>query len=78
MPKRDAQVVFRQMLDHAQEAVALTRNRTRESLKGDRTLSLAAVRLLEVLGEAANRVEIQEQAKRPKIPWAQLRGLRTG
>ena len=56
MSRRDETVVLRHMLDHAREAVQLTAGRGREDLDQDRLLSLALIRFLEIVGEAANRV----------------------
>jgi uncharacterized protein with HEPN domain len=64
------------MLDHAQEAMQLVEQRTRRDLDTDRVLSLALVRLLEIVGEAAAGVSPAGQAKRPAIPWAEIIGLR--
>ena len=54
----------------------MTRNRTRADLDRDRTLNLALVRLLEIIGEAANRVPVEERHRYPQIPWSDLVGLR--
>jgi uncharacterized protein with HEPN domain len=56
MSRHDVGVSLRQMLDHAREARARVRGRTRSDLDTDRTLDLSLVRLLEILGEAASRV----------------------
>ncbi len=64
------------MLDHAREAITLTRGKTRADLDSDRLLSLALVRLLEIVGEAAGRVSKEECALHPEIPWPQIIGLR--
>ena len=42
----------------------------------DRLLNLSLVRLLEIIGEAANRVAESERLKHPQIPWAEIIGLR--
>jgi len=76
MSAPDPMVALRQMLEYAQEAVELCRSKERSDLDQDRLLELALVRLLEIIGEAANRVSPAEQAIRPKIPWAQIVGLR--
>ena len=76
MSRRHKGVRLRHMLDHAKEAVALTQGRTRSDLDSDRLLSLALVRLLEIVGEAANRVPKEERALHPEIPWSQVVGLR--
>lgn len=67
---------LRHMLDHAREAVALSHGKTRESLDEDRVLNLAFVRLLEIIGEAANRIPREKQNCYPDIPWSQIVSLR--
>ena len=52
------------------------KNRTREDLDQDRMLSLALVRLIEIMGEAANHVSEPCQAKYFKIPWRPIVGMR--
>jgi uncharacterized protein with HEPN domain len=51
-------------------------NRTREDLDRERMLSLALIRLIEIMGEAANHVSEPCQAKYFKIPWRQIIGMR--
>jgi uncharacterized protein with HEPN domain len=76
MSSHDVRVTFFQMRDAANEALAMTQGRLRAALDEDRVFSLAIVRLLEMLGEAANRIPRDDQARYPQIPWAQLIGLR--
>jgi uncharacterized protein with HEPN domain len=64
------------MLDYSREAAALVARRTRGDLDLDRKLNLALVRLLEVVGEAANRATSEERLLCPSIPWSQIVGLR--
>jgi uncharacterized protein with HEPN domain len=64
------------MLDHSREAITLSRGKTRVGLDNDRVLSLALVRLLEIVGEAAGRVSGEARAHHPEIPWPQIIGLR--
>lgn len=64
------------MRDHAREAVTLMQGRSRADLNADRVLSLALVRLLEIVGEAANRLPRDVQDQYPAIPWAEIIGLR--
>jgi len=64
------------MLDHAREAVEMARGRKRTDLDQDRLLNLALVRLLEIIGEAANRVPDEERARIPDVPWPQIVSLR--
>ncbi len=52
LQRKDA-IRLRHMLDHSREAVGLVRGRDRSAMDSDRVLSLALVRLLEIIGEAA-------------------------
>jgi uncharacterized protein with HEPN domain len=51
------------MLDHAKEAVDLLSGKEKADLASNRILELALVRLIEIVGEAANRLSIEDQAK---------------
>jgi len=64
------------MLDHAREAVELCDGISSQELAQERVLSLAVVRLMEIVGEAANRVTPERQAAHPEVPWAEIIGLR--
>lgn len=76
MSSHDVVVSLRHMLSHANEAVALLGDKTDVDLANDRLLSLALVRLLEVVGEAANRIPRDVRAQYPQIPWSQTIRLR--
>ena len=64
------------MRDHAREAMILLSGKSRADLEADRVLSLAVVRLLEILGEAARRVPSEMQQLHPSIPWSYIIGMR--
>lgn len=76
MSKHDNLIRLQHMLDHAKEAFELVQGKTRTDLDSDRLLNLAMVRLLEVIGEAANQVPKQKQAQYPEIPWPEIVALR--
>jgi uncharacterized protein with HEPN domain len=76
MSHHESAIRLRHMLDHANEAVAMARGRTRAQLDSDRQLNLSLVRLLEIVGEAAARVQPEERARHPDIPWPEIVGLR--
>ena len=76
MSRNESAVRLRHMLDHAREAIALTADKTRSDLDQDRTLNLALVRLLEIVGEAASRTPKEERQNHPDIDWPQIVGLR--
>ncbi len=76
MSRHDPEVALRQMLDHAREAMILSRGKSVQDLIDYRTLGLAVVRLMEIVGEAANRVPREQRSKYPEIPWIQIISLR--
>ncbi len=52
------------------------RGKTESQVAAVRVLTLALVRLLEVVGEAATRVPPDERGPHPRVPWSQMIGLR--
>ena len=77
MSRRDDTVPMRHMLDHAREITAMVNGRTRHDLDTDRMFQLALTRLIEILGEAVNRVTSVAHGRYPEIPWACSRLTRT-
>jgi uncharacterized protein with HEPN domain len=76
MSRRDPEIALRQILSHAREAVEIIHGKTRADLDSDRLLNLALARLLEIIGEAANRIPEDSQSKYPDLPWLQMIGAR--
>ena len=76
MSRHDDQVSFKDMLSHAREAVDLLGDSSREDLARGRVMQLALTRLVEIVGEAANRVSSAAQQKHPEVPWSQIVGMR--
>ena len=76
MPNPDDIIRLRHMLDYSREAQELIRDKSRACLDIERPLELALVRLLEIIGEAANRVSKSEQSCQTSIPWSKIVGLR--
>ena len=76
MPRRDPKVRLLHMRDYAQKAVAMIESQTREDLDRDEKLQLALTHLVELVGEAANHVAPELQARYPEIPWRQIIGTR--
>lgn len=72
MGKHDPEIALRQILSHSREAVDICRERSRTDLDSDRLLNLALTRLIEIIGEAANRVPDSIQAQYPNFPWMQM------
>ena len=76
MSRRDDRVSLVDMLIHAEEAVVLLGEATLNDLIEDRVKQLALRKLVEVVGEAANRVSEGTQQQYAAIPWSQIIGLR--
>lgn len=69
-------VRIRHMLDAAGKAVEFTADCRREDLDEDEKLALSIVRLLEIVGEAANNISDDFQEKYYHIPWRQIGATR--
>ena len=76
MPSPRGVIALQQMLEHAREASGLMADKSKVELEDNRLLRLALTRLLEVVGEAANRVPSEDRARHPEIPWVQIIGMR--
>ena len=68
MTQHDTTVRMQHMLDHAKEAVDLLAGKEKADLSRDRIRELALVRLVEIVGEAASRLLIEDQSRYPSIP----------
>jgi uncharacterized protein with HEPN domain len=64
------------MLEAAKEAERFAAGRSRDNLDDDRMLTLALVKLIEIIGEAANGITAECQNRYPKIPWLDIVGMR--
>ncbi len=76
MSKHDPELAMHQLLAYAREAVEISRGKTRKDLDQDRLFNLALTRLVEVIGEAANRVPEDVQTAYPDLPWMAMIGAR--
>lgn len=74
MPRDE--VWLRHMLDAARKVIAFAHGRSRPDLDTDEKLTLAIVRLLEIIGEAAKQVTAETRAAHPEIPWREIAGTR--
>ena len=64
------------MFDYAQKAIVISQARKRSDLDEDLTFNLALTHLIEIIGEAANRVPEDFQESHAEIPWGQIIGMR--
>lgn len=76
MSKNDDLSRLKHIRDAAKEALFFVKERTRQDLNSDRLLSLALVRLIEIIGEAANGVSEPCRTQYNTIPWRQMIGMR--
>ena len=76
MTRHDPRVSLQHMLDYAREALSMIDERQRSDLENDRLLGLALSRVLEIVGEAANRVPQEEQQRYPQIEWRRIINMR--
>jgi uncharacterized protein with HEPN domain len=72
----DDRVRLHHMLDAANKAIKLTRGKTRLEFEADEVLTLAIVRLVEIIGEAAKYVSSETKDRYSNIPWRQMAGTR--
>jgi len=69
-------VRLRHMLDAAEAAIADLRGRSREDLDSAPWLPRSVVQCLQVIGEAAARIDRKTQESLPEIPWADMVAMR--
>jgi uncharacterized protein with HEPN domain len=76
MSRRDDRAALAHMLSHAVEAVEMSSGCTRQDLDRDRKLNLSLVRLLEIVGESANRISPAIRQRHSSVPWPGIVGMR--
>ena len=64
------------MVDAASSALKFVSGRTREHLESDEMLRFALVRAIEVVGEAASRIDADTRSSIPTIPWPAVVSMR--
>jgi len=74
--KKTDEVRLRHILDSANEAVAFAKGKTREDLDNDRMLVLSLVKSIEIIGEAASRLDSQFRSEHEDIPWNNIVSMR--
>jgi len=76
MSKRDPHGPLLDMREYAQKAVRIASGLTLAELRANEVVQLALERVLEVIGEAENRVPQETQDQFDLIPWRAIVGLR--
>ena len=64
------------MLDASRKAVEFCAGKNEAGLATDEKLTLAVVRLVEIIGEAAKNVSSDIKQTTPGIPWREIAGTR--
>lgn len=67
---------LRHMLAASREAVGFAAGRSRGDLDRDRQLTLALVKCLEIVGEAAYALSEETRGTLPEVPWPDIIGMR--
>ena len=74
--RRDQTAYVLDMLIAAREAVGFAEGRSFEEFAEDRRTQLSIVKLIEIVGEAASRVDDEFRQANPAIPWRDIVGMR--
>jgi uncharacterized protein with HEPN domain len=64
------------MLAAAKEAQSFIVGKSEDDLTGDRQLTLALLKCIEIIGEAAARVGEDTRSRNPGLPWTDIIGMR--
>ena len=76
MVKRDYRVYIKDILDNIQMAEDFLRHISFEKLSEDKKTTYAAIRCVEIIGEAAKHIPNVIRKKHPEIPWKMMAGMR--
>jgi uncharacterized protein with HEPN domain len=76
MSRHDPRVRLRHMLDAARDGIEIAQGRTRADLDRDKMLVLSLVKCVEIVGEAAARMERGFQDRHPEVPWPAIIAMR--
>jgi len=67
---------LRHMIEAAREIRLFTKGKTEDALRRDRILTLALVKEIEIIGEAASKVSQEAREQIPGIEWQDVIGMR--
>jgi uncharacterized protein with HEPN domain len=74
--RKDDLTRLRHMIEFAQRALRFAERRSREHLDHDEMLTLALVKAIETVGEAASKLSPEFRAQHPELPWPSIVGMR--
>ncbi len=73
---RNDRIRMQHMLDSARESVGFVQGKSRDDLGTDRLLTLGILKCIEIIGEAAARIDKETQKKYQNILWSDIIGMR--
>ena len=76
MSKHETLTTLRQLKQFAEEAAELAKGRSRDDLAADLGLRRHAERVIELIGEACNRLPESILEQHSEVPWRQIVGMR--
>jgi len=76
MSQRDDETLLRDMLVHARLAIEVSTDRSRTDLDSDVVFRSAVERLVQVVGEAASRINPMRRGLISGVPWEDIIGMR--
>lgn len=74
--RKDDRIRLQHMLDAARECIEFIGNKQRKDLDNDRKLTLALIKEVEIIGEAAYQVSEETRRSLPEIPWEDIVRMR--
>lgn len=75
MPRDDA-VYVGHMLENAHKAIEKVERKSRADFDADENLRLALAYLIQIIGEAVNRVSPAFRETHSEVPWSEIIGMR--
>jgi len=64
------------MIEFAQGALRFAEHRSRDDLDHDQMLTLALMKAIETVGEAASKLSLEFRDRHPELPWPSIMGMR--
>ena len=74
--QHDDLIRIKHMLEAAREALAFSKGHERQDLENNRMLTLAIVKSIEIIGEAASKVSESYKTSADAIPWPEIINMR--
>ncbi|MCH7791477.1 MAG: DUF86 domain-containing protein [Planctomycetes bacterium] len=76
MKKRDPQTLLSDIRHHAELGIRIAATATRDQFLADEPMQLALTRVIEVIGEAAGRLDQDTKNRLSDVPWHEIIAMR--